>query len=357
MTVLKFEALNEKLHSLREQLRDETLWSENRLADAQRLQRELRECERALEPIANGKAAVENLKETYEFCKSSELSENEAEAWTNELVQAIEKATILLDSLELQAFFSEPMDANNAIVTIHAGAGGTEACDWANMVLRMYTRWVERKGFSLDLQALQTADEAGISGATFRVIGLNAYGYLKAERGVHRLVRLSPFDANHKRHTSFCAVDVVAELTDDIEVPINEKDIRIDVFRSSGAGGQHVNKTESAVRITHFPTGIVVTCQNDRSQIKNRASAMAVLKARLYERMQDEKRSAMERFYGEKGEIGWGYQIRSYVFQPYRMVKDLRTNVETSNVQAVMDGDLDRFMEAWLRAGQPRTRQ
>ena len=356
LTVLKFEALNEKLHSLREQLRDETLWSGNRLDDAQRLQRELRDCERALEPILKGKSAVDNLRDIYEFCKTSELSETDEVAWTNELTQAIANTKAILDDLELQAFFSEPMDANNAIVTIHAGAGGTEACDWANMVLRMYTRWAERKGFSLDLQALQTADEAGISGATFRVLGLYAYGYLKAERGVHRLVRLSPFDANHKRHTSFCAVDVVAELNDDIEVPINERDIRIDVFRSSGAGGQHVNKTESAVRITHFPTGIVVTCQNDRSQIKNRASAMAVLKARLYERMQDEKRSAMERFYGEKGEIGWGYQIRSYVFQPYRMVKDLRTNVETADVQGVMDGDLDKFMEAWLRAGKPRMR-
>ena len=188
------------------------------------------------------------------------------------------------------------------------------------------------------------------------VSGTNAYGYLKAERGVHRLVRISPFDANRKRHTSFCAVDVVAELSDDVEVPIEEKDIRIDTYRASGKGGQHVNKTESAVRITHFPTGIVVTCQNERSQIKNRATAMKVLKARIYERLQDEKRSALERFYGEKGEIGWGYQIRSYVFQPYQMVKDLRTNTETGNVQAVMDGDLDAFIESWLRSGQPRTR-
>ena len=356
LAVLNFDTLTEKSRSLREQLQDERLWASERIADAQRLQRELRNCERATEPIEKGKKIVQELKEVWKFCKTAELSEADEAAWTSELQQAIEATKRTLDALELQAFFSEPMDANNAIVTIHAGAGGTEACDWANMVLRMYTRWAERKGFALDLQALQTADEAGISGATFRVLGLHAYGYLKAERGVHRLVRLSPFDANHKRHTSFCAVDVVAELNDDIEVPINEKDIRIDVFRSSGAGGQHVNKTESAVRITHFPTGIVVTCQNDRSQIKNRASAMAVLKARLYERMQDEKRSAMERFYGEKGEIGWGYQIRSYVFQPYRMVKDLRTNVETADVQGVMDGDLDKFMEAWLRAGKPRTR-
>ena len=356
LAALKFEALNEELHSLQEQLRDETLWSGNRVADVQRLQQELRDRERALEPILKGKTAVDNLRDIYEFYKTSELSGTDEAEWMKELMRAIADTKTILDDLELQAFFSEPMDANNAIVTIHAGAGGTEACDWADMVLRMYTRWAERKGFSLDLQALQTGKEAGISEATFRVIGLHAYGYLKAERGVHRLVRLSPFDADHQRHTTFCAVDVVAELNDDIEVPINEKDIRIDVFRSSGAGGQHVNKTESAVRITHFPTGIVVTCQNDRSQIKNRASAMAVLRARLYERMQDEKRSTMERFYGEKGGSGWGSQIRSYVFQPYRMVKDLRTNVETTDVQGVMDGDLDKFMEAWLRAGKPRTR-
>ena len=220
----------------------------------------------------------------------------------------------------------------------------------------MYLRWAERKNFTTEIQTIQDGEEAGISKVTFLVSGTNAYGYLKAERGVHRLVRISPFDANRKRHTSFCAVDVVAELSDDIEVPIEEKDIRIDTYRASGKGGQHVNKTESAVRITHFPTGIVVTCQNERSQIKNRATAMKVLKARIYERLQDEKRSALERFYGEKGEIGWGYQIRSYVFQPYQMVKDLRTNTETGNVQAVMDGDIDLFIESWLRSGQPRTR-
>jgi peptide chain release factor 2 len=203
---------------------------------------------------------------------------------------------------------------------------------------------------------VQAGDTAGISKATILVKGENAYGYVKAERGVHRLVRISPFDSNKRRHTSFCAVDVIAEITDDIKIEIPESELRVDVYRSSGKGGQGVNTTDSAVRITHIPSGIVVVCQNERSQIKNRASAMSVLKARLYEKKQDEKRSEMERFYGEKGEIGWGSQIRSYVLQPYQMVKDLRTGTETSDTQGVLDGDLDRFIYSWLRAGCPRHR-
>ncbi|MDR0340010.1 MAG: peptide chain release factor 2, partial [Puniceicoccales bacterium] len=248
-------------------------------------------------------------------------------------------------------------DSCNAILSLHAGAGGTEACDWADMLLRMYLRWAERKNFTVEMEELQAGDCAGISRATFRLIGGSAYGYVRAERGVHRLVRISPFDANRRRHTSFCSVDVVADIEDDVELDIRDDELRVDVYRSSGKGGQHVNKTESAVRLTHLPSGIVVTCQNERSQIKNKASAMRILRARLYERAEDEKRSAMEKFYGEKGEIGWGNQIRSYVFQPYQMVKDLRTNYETSNVQAVMDGDLDGFVGAWLRAGCPTARR
>ena len=201
-------------------------------------------------------------------------------------------------------------------------------------------------------------EEVGISSATVRIEGLNAYGYAKAERGVHRLVRISPFDSNARRHTSFCSVDVIAELNDgDSDIEVNEADCRVDVYRASGKGGQHVNRTESAVRITHIPSGIVVTCQNDRSQIKNKATAMRTLKSRLYEKQEDEKRSEMEKFYGAKGEIAWGNQIRSYVFQPYQMVKDLRTSVESGNVQAVMDGDLNAFIHAWLRAGGPTSRQ
>jgi peptide chain release factor 2 len=222
----------------------------------------------------------------------------------------------------------------------------------------MYSRWGERAGFKVELLELTPGEEAGISSATLRIEGLNAYGYAKAERGVHRLVRISPFDSNARRHTSFCSVDVIAELNDeDSDIDVNEADCRVDVYRASGKGGQHVNRTESAVRITHIPSGIVVTCQNDRSQIKNKATAMRTLKSRLYEKQEDEKRSEMEKFYGAKGEIAWGNQIRSYVFQPYQMVKDLRTSVESGNVQAVMDGDLNAFIHAWLRAGGPTKRQ
>lgn len=356
LSFLKVDEKKERLSFIQKQLSDDSFWSSENLSQTQNLQREAKEIERSLSSIKTGQIIINELNDTFEFCKASDFSVEEESGWTQELDTLLEKAQKLVDTEELQAFLSDPMDANNAIVTIHAGAGGTEACDWAQMVFRMYLRWAERKNFTTEIQTIQDGEEAGISKVTFLVSGTNAYGYLKAERGVHRLVRISPFDANRKRHTSFCAVDVVAELSDDIEVPIEEKDIRIDTYRASGKGGQHVNKTESAVRITHFPTGIVVTCQNERSQIKNRATAMKVLKARIYERLQDEKRSALERFYGEKGEIGWGYQIRSYVFQPYQMVKDLRTNAETGNVQAVMDGDIDLFIESWLRSGQPRTR-
>ena len=356
LSFLKVDEKKERLAFIQKQLADDSFWSAENLSKAQNLQREAKEIDRSLSSIKTGQIIINELNDTFEFCKASDFSVEDGSAWSQELDTLLEKAQKLVDTEELQAFLSDPMDANNAIVTIHAGAGGTEACDWAQMVFRMYLRWAERKNFTTEIQTIQDGEEAGISKVTFLVSGTNAYGYLKAERGVHRLVRISPFDANRKRHTSFCAVDVVAELSDDIEVPIEEKDIRIDTYRASGKGGQHVNKTESAVRITHFPTGIVVTCQNERSQIKNRATAMKVLKARIYERLQDEKRSALERFYGEKGEIGWGYQIRSYVFQPYQMVKDLRTNTETGNVQAVMDGDIDLFIESWLRSGQPRTR-
>jgi peptide chain release factor 2 len=261
-----------------------------------------------------------------------------------------------LDKLEIASFLTGQFDRNNAILSIQAGAGGTESCDWADMLFRMYNRWAERRGFGVEVQDVQAGDQAGITKATLLLKGEYAYGYAKAERGVHRLVRISPFDSNKRRHTSFCAVDVIAEIAEDVAIEVPESDIRVDVYRSSGKGGQGVNTTDSAVRITHIPTGIVVVCQNERSQIKNRASAMSVLKARLYEKRLDEQRSEMERFYGEKGEIGWGSQIRSYVLQPYQMVKDLRTGYSTSDTQGVLDGELDRFITAWLRAGSPRQR-
>ncbi|MGB0460121.1 MAG: peptide chain release factor 2 [Opitutales bacterium] len=286
-----------------------------------------------------------------------ESGADEAAEYADEIVASLAALLPKLDALELSSFLTGPRDASNALLTIHAGAGGTESCDWADMLLRMYTRWGERAGFEVEALDIMPGEEAGISSATLRIAGPHAFGYAKAERGVHRLVRISPFDSNARRHTSFCSVDVVAEVEDDVEIEINEADIRTDVYRASGKGGQHVNRTESAVRLTHLPTNIVVTCQNERSQIKNKATAMRTLKSRLLEKIEDEKRSEQEKFYGEKGEIAWGNQIRSYVFQPYQLVKDLRTGAETGNVQAVMDGELDPFIHAWLRAGGPTSRQ
>ena len=280
----------------------------------------------------------------------------EREAYAKELDDNVNAMVEELDKLEIASFLTGQFDKNNAIFSIQAGAGGTESNDWADILFRMYSRWCERRGFEVELMDVQPGDQAGISKATILIKGENAYGYAKAERGVHRLVRISPFDSNKRRHTSFCAVDVVAEITEEIEVELKDDDIRVDVYRSSGKGGQGVNTTDSAVRLTHIPTGIVVVCQNERSQIKNKATAMQVLKARIYERKQDEQRAEMDKFYGEKGEIGFGAQIRSYVLQPYQMVKDLRTGISTSDTQGVLDGDLDRFVNAWLRAGCPRHR-
>jgi peptide chain release factor 2 len=283
-------------------------------------------------------------------------SEAEKETYALELDQQVAAMVEELDRIEIGAFLTGQFDRNNAILSIQSGAGGTESNDWADMLFRMYSRWADRRGFTIEVQDVQAGDQAGISKATMLIKGENAYGYAKAERGVHRLVRISPFDSNQRRHTSFCAIDVIAEINDEIKIDIPEEELRIDVYRSSGKGGQGVNTTDSAVRITHTPSGIVVVCQNERSQLKNKASAMGILKARLYEKRMDEQRSEMERFYGEKGEIGWGSQIRSYVLQPYQMVKDLRTGVSTSDTQGVLDGDLDRFVTGWLRAGCPRHR-
>ncbi len=280
----------------------------------------------------------------------------EQEDYARELNASVASMVEDLDKLEIASFLTGQFDRNNAIFSIQAGAGGTESNDWADILFRMYSRWTERRGFTVELMDVQPGDTAGISKATILIKGENAYGYAKAERGVHRLVRISPFDSNKRRHTSFCAIDVVAEITEEIVIDIPEDEIRTDVYRSSGKGGQGVNTTDSAVRLTHIPSGIVVVCQNERSQIKNKATAMVVLKARLYEKRLDDKRGEMEKFYGEKGEIGFGSQIRSYVLQPYQMVKDLRTGVNTSDTQGVLDGDLDRFIYGWLRAGCPRHR-
>lgn len=267
----------------------------------------------------------------------------------DETVEILELAEKAFSRLEMQALLNGPMDKNNAYIAIHAGAGGTESCDWASMLFRMYLRYAERAGFETEVLDYADGDEAGIVSATILVRGANAYGYLKAERGVHRLVRISPFDSNRRRHTSFASLDILAELEDDIEIDIREEDLEVDTFRSSGAGGQHVNKTDSAIRIRHKPSGVVVSCQAERSQHKNRAKAMSILKARLYELEQDKQRKSLEKFYGEKGAIAWGSQIRSYVLQPYTLVKDLRTGVQTGNVSAVLDGDLQDFVDGWLQ--------
>ena len=297
-------------------------------------------------------ASIDELARRISDCEVLiELGESEA-GITKEVADTEKRFT----QFELEILLGEPHDQSNCIFNIHAGAGGTESCDWANMLLRMYQRYCESRGFKVEVVDIQQGEEAGIKSATLMVSGAYAFGYLKAERGVHRLVRISPFDSNKRRHTSFASVDAVAEIAD-AEVELKMEDVRVDTFRSGGKGGQNVNKLETAIRMTHGPTGLVVQCQSERSQHQNRELAIKLLKARLYEKQQDEKRAAQEKYYGEKGAIAWGNQIRSYVFQPYQMVKDLRTGCQTSDVQGVMDGDLDAFISAWLKGGQPRQRK
>ena len=276
-------------------------------------------------------------------------NEEEDESMVEEIRGELDSFAAELETLRIGTLLTGEYDKNDAILKLNAGAGGTESCDWCSMLYRMYTRWAEKKGFSVEVLDYLDGDEADIKSVTFQVNGENAYGYLKSEKGVHRLVRISPFNAQGKRQTSFVSLDVMPNIEEDLDVEINDEDLRIDTYRSSGAGGQHINKTSSAIRITHLPTGIVVQCQNERSQFQNKDKAMQMLKAKLYMLKQEENAQKLSGIRGEVKEIGWGNQIRSYVFQPYTMVKDHRTSHETGNVDAVMDGDLDPFINAYLK--------
>ena len=301
---------------------------------------------RLQEAIASWETCAANWEEASLYLEMAQEEEDEEAA--KEVAQALEKLETRVDDFELECMFSGEHDENNALLTIHAGAGGTEAQDWVDMLLRMYLRWAEEKGFKTDILDYIPGDEAGVKGVTVLVQGHYAYGYLRSEMGIHRLVRISPFDAGGRRHTSFASVFIFPELDDTIDIDINEKDLRIDTYRASGAGGQHVNKTSSAVRITHLPTGIVVQCQNERSQHRNKDMAFKMLRARLYEWQKELQTKEQEGLHGDKKEIGWGSQIRSYVLQPYRMVKDHRTNCEIGNVDGVLDGNLEPFIKAYL---------
>jgi peptide chain release factor 2 len=337
--VVEPDKLQVRLDEIEALENDQEFW--NDAANAAKIQKEKTQCQRKLNKYFVAKDAITDAIELYEMAKDENDEESIQSCFddSNELEQ-------LIQNMEIEVLLSGDTDSNNAILSIHPGAGGTESQDWASMLLRMYKRWAERHGFSVEVLDYQVGDEAGIKDASILIKGENAYGYLKVENGIHRLVRISPFDSNAKRHTSFSSVMVSPEIDDDINIEVEDKDIRIDTYRASGAGGQHVNKTESAIRITHIKTNVIVQCQNDRSQHKNKATAMKMLKSRLYELELETKKAEIDGV--AKSEIGWGHQIRSYVMQPYQQVKDTRSNEAYSNVSGILDGDIDKMIEGVL---------
>ena len=337
--IVKPDELKERLKEIEEMQQDPDFW--NDAANAGKISQEKTKAERILATYNNAYDAVHDASEYFELSKSE--NDEETLEMLYEDAENLEEST---NALEVQMMLSGEHDGANAIVSIHPGAGGTESQDWASMLYRMYLRWAERHGFKVESLDYQAGEEAGIKDVSFIIKGENAYGYLKVENGIHRLVRISPFDSNAKRHTSFSSVMVSPEIDDDIDITIEDKDLRVDTYRASGAGGQHVNKTESAIRLTHIPTNIIVQCQNDRSQHKNKAAAMKMLKSRLYEYEMAKKQAVLDGV--EKSDIGWGHQIRSYVMQPYQQVKDTRSNQAFTNVDAILDGDIDKMLEGVL---------
>ncbi|MHC9536579.1 peptide chain release factor 2 [Dellaglioa sp. BT-FLS60] len=339
---LDLETLNERISENEERMANPDFW--NHQEEAQKMIDETNQLKGKYDSFHDLESKVSELQVMLELLQ--EENDEEMLAEFNELFSATQKA---LDKYQLRLLLNEPYDSRNAILEIHPGAGGTESQDWGLMLLRMYTRWAEKIGLTVETVDYQSGDEAGLKSVTLLIKGVNAYGYLKSEKGVHRLVRISPFDAAGRRHTSFASVDVMPELDDSVEIELNQDDIRMEVFRSSGAGGQHINKTSSAVRLIHIPTGIVTSSQAQRSQFQNRATAESMMKSKLYQLEMEEKEKERAAIQGEQMDIGWGSQIRSYVFHPYSMVKDHRSEFETGNVQAVMDGDLDGFINAYLQ--------
>ncbi|HHT65766.1 MAG: peptide chain release factor 2 [Caldicoprobacterales bacterium] len=339
---LDLPGLKQRIEELEDQMNAPDFW--NDLERSQKVNQEVKQLKNKVETWQKSQAKLEDTKVLIELGQ-----EMEDASVVQEVLADVDQLEKDVERMRLAALLKGKYDANNAIISLHAGAGGTEAMDWASMLLRMYTRWCEDNGYEVRTLDFLPGEEAGVKSAALHIIGENAYGYLKAEKGVHRLVRISPFDSSGRRHTSFASLDVMPELEDDHTIEIRPDELKVDTYRSSGAGGQHVNKTESAIRITHLPTGIVVACQNERSQIQNRETAMKMLRAKLLELKEQEAQEKMNEMKGEMKKIEWGSQIRSYVFHPYNMVKDHRTNAETGNIQAVMDGDLDLFIHTYLQ--------